>query len=35
VGFQLVGPHLAEDVLLRAGYAFQRMTDWHTRHPPE
>jgi len=35
VGFQLVGPHLAEDVLLRAGYAFQRMTDWHTRHPQE
>ena len=33
VGFQLVGPHLGEDVLLRAGHAFQQATDWHTRHP--
>jgi amidase len=33
IGFQLVGPHLAEDVLLRAGHAFQQATDWHTRHP--
>jgi amidase len=32
VGFQLVGPHLGEDVLLRAGHAFQQATDWHTRH---
>lgn len=31
---QLVGQHFAEDVLLRAGHAFQRATDWHTRHPP-
>jgi amidase len=35
VGFQLVGPHLSEDLLLRAGHAFQRITDWHTRHPQE
>jgi len=33
VGFQLVGPHLSEAVLLRAGHAFQQATDWHTRHP--
>ncbi|MGD9511417.1 MAG: amidase [Geminicoccaceae bacterium] len=33
VGFQLVGPHLSEDVLLRAGHAYQQETDWHTRHP--
>jgi amidase len=33
IGFQLVGPHLSEDVLLRAGHAFQQATDWHTRHP--
>ncbi len=33
VGFQLVGPHLGEDVLLRAGHAYQQATDWHTRHP--
>lgn len=30
---QLVGRHLGEDVLLRAGNAFQMVTDWHTRHP--
>jgi amidase len=33
VGFQLVGPHLSEDVLLCAGHAFQMATDWHTKHP--
>ncbi len=33
VGFQLVGKHLSEDLLLRAGHAFQSVTDWHTRHP--
>ncbi len=33
IGFQLVGPHLAEEVLLRAGHAYQQATDWHTRHP--
>jgi amidase len=33
VGFQLVGPLLSEDVLLRAGHAYQQATDWHTHHP--
>jgi amidase len=33
VGVQLVGRHLSEDLLLRAGHAFQLVTDWHTRHP--
>lgn len=33
IGFQLVGRHMAEDVLCRAGHAFQQATDWHTRHP--
>jgi amidase len=33
VGFQLVGKHLSEDMLLRAGHSFQSITDWHTRHP--
>jgi amidase len=33
IGFQLVGKHLSEDLLLRAGHAFQSVTDWHTRHP--
>ena len=34
IGFQLVGKHLSEDLLLRAGYSFQSITDWHARHPP-
>lgn len=33
IGFQLAGKHLSEDLLLRAGHAFQSITDWHTRHP--
>jgi amidase len=33
IGFQLVGKHLSEDLLLRAGRAYQSITDWHTRHP--
>jgi amidase len=34
LSMQLVGPHLSEDVLARAGHAFQSITDWHTRRPP-
>ena len=34
VGFQLVGRHFDEAMVLRAGHAFQRATDWHTRRPP-
>jgi amidase len=33
VGFQLVGPHCSEHVLLRASHAYQQATDWHVRHP--
>jgi Asp-tRNA(Asn)/Glu-tRNA(Gln) amidotransferase A subunit family amidase len=33
LGFQLVGRHLDEARLVRAGVAYQRATDWHTRHP--
>jgi amidase len=33
LGFQLVGPHLSEDLLCRASHAFQQATDWHQRHP--
>lgn len=33
VGIQLAGPWLAELALIRAGAAFQRETDFHTRHP--
>ncbi len=33
VAVQLVAGHLREDLLVRAGRAFQRETDWHRRHP--
>jgi amidase len=33
IGIQLAGPWLAEPALIRAGAAFQRETDFHTRHP--
>jgi len=33
VGLQLLGPHLSEPTLLRAAYAYQQSTDWHTHHP--
>ena len=33
IGLQLVGWKLAEDKLLRAGYAFQQASDHHTRRP--
>jgi amidase len=33
IGLQLVGPHLAESLVLRAGHAIQQATDWHTHHP--
>ena len=34
IGFQLVGRHLDEALLLRAGHTFQKATDWHLRRPP-
>ncbi len=34
IGFQLVGRHFDEALVLRAGHAFQGATDWHTRRPP-
>jgi amidase len=33
VAIQLVGAHLGEALLVRAGRAFQRATEWHQRHP--
>ena len=33
LGFQLIGPHLGEGLLLRAGHAYQQATDWGARHP--
>jgi amidase len=34
IGFQLIGRHLDEALLVRAGHAFQQATDHHRRHPP-
>jgi amidase len=33
LGFQFVAGHFAEDLLCRAGFAYQEATDWHRRHP--
>jgi amidase len=33
LSFQLVGRHLDEALLIRAGNAYQKVTDWHHRHP--
>ncbi len=33
IGFQIVGPHLSEELLYKVGYAYQQETDWHTKHP--
>jgi amidase len=34
LGFQLIGPHLGEPILVRAGHAYQQEADWHLRRPP-
>lgn len=34
LSFQLVGRHLDEALLVRAGHAYQQATDWHRKHPP-
>ena len=33
IAFQLVSRHMEEDLLVRAGRAYQRDTDWHRMHP--
>src|SRR5690606_14951562 len=33
IGLQLVGPHLGEEVILRAAYAYEQAAGWHTRRP--
>ncbi|MFQ5410954.1 MAG: Asp-tRNA(Asn)/Glu-tRNA(Gln) amidotransferase subunit GatA [Phycisphaerae bacterium] len=34
IGLQLMGPHLGEEMLLRAGHGFQEATEHHLRKPP-
>jgi amidase len=33
LAFQFVGRHFDEEMLVRAGYAYQTATDWHREHP--
>ncbi len=33
IGVQLIGSHLSESLLYRIAHAYQKETDWHTRHP--
>jgi len=33
VGLQLMGPALGESAILRAAYAYEQATDWHTQRP--
>lgn len=33
IGFQFVGPHLSEELLLKIAYAYEQQTPWHTMHP--
>ena len=34
VGFQISGPALGEETVLRVAYAYEQATEWHTRNPP-
>jgi amidase len=33
IGCQFVGRHFEEEMVIRAGWAFQQATDWHRHHP--
>lgn len=33
IGFQLIGPHLAEEKLLHVAHAYEQQTPWHTKFP--
>lgn len=33
IGLQIMGPAFGEEKMLRAAYAYQQATDWHTRKP--
>jgi aspartyl-tRNA(Asn)/glutamyl-tRNA(Gln) amidotransferase subunit A len=34
VGLQIAGPRFAESRVLALAHAYQQVTDWHTRRPP-
>jgi Asp-tRNA(Asn)/Glu-tRNA(Gln) amidotransferase A subunit family amidase len=33
IGFQIVGPHLSEDLIYQTAHAYEQATAWHTMHP--
>jgi len=33
IGFQLIGPHLSEELLFKVADAYERKTPWHQMHP--
>jgi aspartyl-tRNA(Asn)/glutamyl-tRNA(Gln) amidotransferase subunit A len=33
IGLQLLGPQFGESTVLRAGYQYQQVTEFHTRKP--
>lgn len=33
IGMQLLGPQWGEETILRAGYAYEQATEWHTKKP--
>ena len=33
IGFQLIAPHFAEELLLQTAHAYEQSTEWHTLHP--
>jgi len=35
IGFQLYGPHFAEELIFRTAHAYEQATQWHTMHPPK
>lgn len=33
IGFQIIGPHLSEELIYQTAYAYEQNNDWHTRAP--
>lgn len=33
VGFQIIGPHLSEELIFQTAHAYEQSTDWHNMHP--
>lgn len=35
IGMQIIGPQFSEEILFKVGHAYQQITDWNKRKPPE